>query len=69
MGKVGKKNFYSARTYTLIWLNAESFKPVISKTFKHLLICLPYFFVAEGYNKFYKSNNLLKSIDKQKVRE
>ena len=67
--KLKKKQTFIVPGYTLIWLNAESFKPVISKTFKHLLICLPYFLVAEGYNKFHKSNNLLKSIDKQKVRE
>jgi len=36
---------------TFIWLNAESFKPVISKTLMHVPICRPCFCVAAGYNK------------------
>lgn len=40
---------------TLIWLSAESLRPVMSKTFIHVLICLPNFFVAEGY-RYSKQN-------------
>jgi hypothetical protein len=33
---------------TFIWLKADSFRPVISITFKQVLICLPNFFDAAG---------------------
>jgi hypothetical protein len=33
---------------TFIWLEADSFRPVISITFKQVLICLPNFFDAAG---------------------
>lgn len=39
--------------HTLIWLSAESFRPVISKTFTHVVIGRPYFLDAEGWNKLY----------------
>ena len=53
---VRKKVMILKRTF--IWFNAESFKPVISKTFRHMLICRPYFSVAVGYNK----SNMLEYI-------
>lgn len=43
--------------YTFIWLSAESFKPVISKTFTQVVIGRPYFFDAEGWNKVFRLNN------------
>lgn len=42
---------YKIQTNTFIWFNAESFKPVMSNTFRQAPICRPCFFVAEGYNK------------------
>ena len=36
---------------TFIWLSADSFRPVISITFKQVLICLPNFFDAAGYKE------------------
>lgn len=41
---------------TLIWLSADSLKPVMSKTFTQVPIYLPYFFVAEGFNKRKRKN-------------
>lgn len=38
-----------ASYYTLIWLSAESFRPVMSKTFTQVVIGRPYFLDAEGY--------------------
>lgn len=39
-------------SYTFIWLSAESFRPVMSKTFTHVVIGRPYFLDAEGYKQF-----------------
>lgn len=47
---------------TFIWLSAESFKPVISKTFTQVVIGLPYFFDAEGYNQMHMSENDLRNF-------
>lgn len=49
--KVHNKPFlanYGIQIDTLIWFRAESFKPVMSKTFIQVPICRPCFFVAEG---------------------
>lgn len=46
-----KLESYKIQIDTFIWFNAESFKPVMSNTFRQAPICRPCFFVAEGYNK------------------
>ena len=46
-----------------MWLSAESFKPVISKTFTHMVIGLPYFFDAEGCNQMHISEIDMKTSE------
>jgi hypothetical protein len=47
-----KQNVSSTENCTFIWFSAESFKPVISKTFTQVVIGRPYFFDAVGYETY-----------------
>jgi hypothetical protein len=47
-----KQKTSTIANYTFIWLSAESFRPVMSKTFTHVVIGRPYFLDASGYKQF-----------------
>jgi hypothetical protein len=47
-----KQNICSTENCTFIWFSAESFRPVISKTFTQVVIGRPYFFDAVGYETY-----------------
>lgn len=51
--------------HTLIWLRAESFNPVMSRTLTQVVIGLPFFLEIEGCNSVY---SLHKETEPQKER-